>query len=218
MASSIALEDRMEAEFAAARAQIRQFQTQAERSYEETHQRFRKLLDVSHRIRKLIQPRLEILAHKFEFEAKPTIFHSRQHYHSTVTCAFHSELARISLRFALGHDSEIRTLFLEQDLEILPIYIKFPAHARLEIPLEEFDEAATGRWLDDRLVDFIRTFIQIQFTEQYQRDHMVTDPIANVRFPKSFAKMTLQHRGQTYYFISDETCWEFERREGVGAV
>jgi YHS domain-containing protein len=217
MGSTEELERRLEAEFAAARSQIRKFQDDAGRAYETVHQRYRAFLQAAHWIRLLVQPRLEVLARKFSCDARPVIHHGRHRYQSAVTCQFPSELAQIALKFALIHDPDIVNLFLDYDLDILPIYIRFTPHDRLVMPIEAFDEARVARWIDDRVVDFTRTYLQIQFTEPYQRDHMVSDPIANVRFPKSYAKMTLQYEGRTYYLISAETCWEFEKQHGIGA-
>lgn len=211
------LERRLAAEIAAARDQVRKFQEEAERAYEAVHERYRRFLAIARRIRKLVQARLAALARKFPCEARPTVFHGARRYHGAVTVAVRCELAEVKFRLALSHDSDVRTLYLYYDLDILPIYIKFTPHERLELPLEAFDEAAVARWIDDRLVEFARAYLQIPLTEPYQREHMVTDPIANVRFPKSFARMSLQHQGRTYYFISDETCWEFEKRQGIGA-
>ena len=73
---------------------------------------------------------------------------------------------------------------LSYDLEILPIFVKFNPHAELEIPLEKVDRATVEAWLDDRLIEFAQTYVTIHFTDQYHHDHMASDPVANVRFPK----------------------------------
>ena len=44
---------------------------------------------------------------------------------------------------------------------------------------------------------------------------MVEDPIAHVRFPKVAAATTLEWQGQKYYFISEDTCREFEKQQGT---
>ena len=210
------LDARIAAEIETAQAQIRQFQREAEQSYEAIHDRYKRFLKVARRTRRLVQVRLETLARRFTFTARPTFFHAEHRFQGAVACSFPSELAQVMLRFSLSHDGDLLNVYLDYDLELLPIYVKYTPHERLEQPLDNFDEAAVARWLDDRVVDFVRTFLQIPLTEAYQREHMVTDPIANVRFPRSFARMKLDFKGKTFYFISDETCWEFERRNGIG--
>ena len=81
-----------------------------------------------------------------------------------------------------------------------------------------FRSAGVAQWFDDRLVDFAKLFLSIQFVQSYQQDHMVSDPVANIRFPKSFARSSLEKDGKTYYFVSDLTRKEFEKsRSNRGA-
>ena len=70
-----------------------------------------------------------------------------------------------------------------------------------------------GRWIDDRIVSFVRTYLALHENEHYLKDHMVEDPVAGVRFPKFAAAATLESGGKTFYFISDETRSEFQRRQ-----
>ena len=44
---------------------------------------------------------------------------------------------------------------------------------------------------------------------------LVSDTVAGISFPKYFAAATLDHGGTTYYFVSDETRREFEKRHGL---
>ena len=57
-------------------------------------------------------------------------------------------------------------------------------HARLDIPLEEYDEAAVSAWLDDRLVDFANAYLELHLTKQYQERVLVPDTVAGISFPK----------------------------------
>ena len=98
------------------------------------------------------------------------------------------------------------------DLEILPLYVRFNPHSELEIPLEKVDRNAVENWLDDRLVEFAQTYVTIHFNDQYHQDRMVTDPVANVRFPKTTAQSSLEKEGKEYHFISEQTRREFEQR------
>ena len=65
---------------------------------------------------------------------------------------------------------------------------------------------------DDRIVDFVKTYVALHENQYYLKDYLVDDPIAGVRFPKYAAAATLDVSGKTYYFISDETRAEFESR------
>jgi YHS domain-containing protein len=217
MSSVADLEQRLASEIETARNQVRAIQNRAEQSFEATRSRFRVFLKVARQIRKLARARLEVLARKIPMEGRPSIVRSRNSYHLAIACHVPSELAQVKLRFALGHDADLQNLSLDYELDVLPVYLRFAPREHLDLPVADYREETVARWLDDRIVDFARVFLQIPLTEQYQRDHMVVDPVANISFPRGFARMTLKHDGRTYYFISDETCWEFERKHGIGA-
>ncbi|HEV8067021.1 MAG TPA: hypothetical protein VGP76_04740 [Planctomycetaceae bacterium] len=62
---------------------------------------------------------------------------------------------------------------------------------------------------NDRLIEFAQIYVTIPFTDEY---HPATDPVANVRFPKVFARSTLEKSGKKYHVISDQTRRDFEQR------
>jgi YHS domain-containing protein len=96
-------------------------------------------------------------------------------------------------------------------LEIVPTFFHFEPHSELAFPLDAVDEEAAGRWVDDRIVDFVRTYIATAESESYAQQHMVEDPVAKIRFPDFAAGATLEWQGQKYYFIGEETRKAFEQ-------
>ena len=101
------------------------------------------------------------------------------------------------------------------DLEIIPVLMQFKPHDEVEFPLDAVDREAVGKWIDDRIVDFVQTYFAMGENEIYLKDQMVEDPIAHVRFPRVAAATTLQWQGQTFYFIGEETRREFEQQQGT---
>src|SRR5262249_19354321 len=141
----------------------------------------------------------------------------RDHFYArSVTLNVKSELASvIKLGFRLSHDSDVRLILLDYNLEIIPVYFRFNPHARMEMPLEAYDEGVVGKWLDDCLIEVANTYLELHSTKQYQERVMVSDTVAGVTFPEYFAAATLDHGGTTYYFISDETRREFAKQHGL---
>jgi YHS domain-containing protein len=131
------------------------------------------------------------------------------------TLDFQSNLARIRLRLSASTDQDVRKLVLDYNLEILPILMKFDSHAQAEWPLDAIDRQAIANWVDDRIVDFVKTYLSLHENEYYLKDHMVEDPIAGVRFPKFAAAATLEAEGKTWYFIGEETRREFAAKRGI---
>jgi YHS domain-containing protein len=79
------------------------------------------------------------------------------------------------------------------------------------------DEAAAGRLVDDRIVDFVRAHLSMGEDEIYTRYHVVEDPVAHVRFPDFAAGATLEWQGKMYYFLGEETHQEFAREHEIKA-
>ncbi len=199
---------RLDEQVEKARKGVEQKQTELKEAYEGRKERYRTFLRLMEDLRGVARPRLEKLAERCKFDAVPT----EDADGKNVVLKFKTPVARVQLRLAATHDTEVRNLVLVYDLEILPLYVRFNPHAELEIPLEKVDRATVENWLDDRLVEFAQTYVTIHFTDQYQQDHMVVDPAANVRFPKTYAHSSLEKAGKTYYFISEQTRREFENR------
>jgi YHS domain-containing protein len=191
-----------------ARKGVEQKQTELKEAYEGRNQRYQTFLRLMDELRGVARPRLEKLAERCKFDAVP----KEDADGKSLLLKFKTPVARVQLRLSATHDTEVRNLVLVYDLEILPLYVKFNPHAELEIPLDKVNRAAVETWLDDRLVEFAQTYVTIHFTDQYHQDHMVVDPVADVRFPKVFAQSTLEKEGKMYYFISEQTRREFEQR------
>lgn len=208
MADMNSFTKRLDEQLAQARAQVERIQADAQQAYEGRKQRYQAFLRVLDDLRDVARPRLEKLAEHCKFDAIPTEGADGK----SVLLNFQTPVARVRLRLSATHDTEVRNLVLGYDLEILPIFVKYNPHAELSMPLDKVDRAAVESWLDDRLIEFAQSYITIHFTDEYHKDHLVMDPVANVRFPKVFAQSSLEQGGKTHYFISDQTRREFEKR------
>ena len=211
MADINSLLQRIDAEFTAADDQIKSFQQEQVQEYEARKQRLAKLETVFHQLREVWRPRLEALAVKFGDKVKvtPTFTPSSR----SAEFAFRSKLAHIVLRFSVTTDSEVRKVILASDLDILPILMRFEPHSETEFPLDSVDINAAAKWIDDRIVAFVKTYLSLHQNDLYLKDMMVEDPVAGVRFPKYAAAATLEVNGKTYYFIGESTRKEFEAKQ-----
>ncbi|WP_422931526.1 hypothetical protein [Singulisphaera sp. PoT] len=127
-----------------------------------------------------------------------------------------SDLAGVvKLTFRLTHDVDVRQIQLDYNLEIVPVFFQFNPHARLEIPLEGYDEAVVQEWLDDRIIEFAKTYMQMHDTKEHERRVMVSDTVAGVSFPGPFTAATLDFDGSTYDFISEASRRELVMKHGL---
>ncbi len=210
------LTERIDAEFLGFQKSVEEFQVAAQSEYEARDARFREqFVPAAKRVVELIRPRLQALVERFKdrVNVEPVVTeHLRE-----VTLKFDSPVARIELTFRLSHDAEVKNLVLDQNLDILPILMKFDSHADLTIPMDKIDDNAVVKWFDDRIVSFVQTVKAMHQNQYYLKSHLVADPVAGVQMPKYAAKATLEVDGKTYYFVSDETKREFETRRATGA-
>lgn len=212
MTDTAALAGRIDSEFQDVQKQIASFQKAAEQEYSARQQRYQQqYLPAVQRLVEVLKPRLQVLVDKFQDKVHVTPVVS-EHQHQ-VTFRFSVPVARIELTFRVSHDADVKHLVFDQDLDVLPILMQFDKHASLTVPLDKIDEAKVCQWFDDRIVAFVKTFLAIHQNRYYQKDILVTDPVAGVEMPRFAAKCSLESGGKTYYFVSEETRREFEAKQ-----
>jgi YHS domain-containing protein len=208
MADVANLLKRINAEFSALEGKIEHARAEQLQEHHERRKRLTTFEKQMEAVPPVWEPRLKALQQRFGDQIKVTpVLTSTSR---AVTLQFQSDLARIRLRFSAAADREIRKLILNYDLEIIPVFMQFASHQEAEWPLEGFDMQTAADWLDDRIVDFVRTYLSLYENEHYLKEQMVQDPVAGVRFPSYAAATSLEWGGKKYYFIGEETRREFE--------
>lgn len=207
------LANRLDAEFLALAEKTKKFQAEQVEAHKGRQQRLAQLGKIFEELRGIWGPRLELLMKKFgeRVKATPRILPSTRE----ATFEFKSPLASVRLKLSAYTDSDVQKLILAYDLEIIPVLMRFKPHEEIEFPLQAVDKEAVARWVDDRLVQFVQTYMSIGDSEFYLKEHMVEDPIAHVRFPDLVAAGTLEWAGRKYYFVGDETRREFARQNNI---
>jgi YHS domain-containing protein len=204
------LPERIDAEFARSRERLDELRRQKVDDYQGRRDRLALFDKACEALRGVWAPRLETL--KKAFGEKVQVTPNASSGRREAVFSFTSNLARITLRFTATTDFDVRNLVLEYTLEILPVLMAFPDQARIEQSFDQIDPKAIGAWVDDRIVDFVRTYLSLHENEYYLKAHMVEDPVAHVRFPKFAAATTLERGGKTFYFIANQTREEFEAK------
>ncbi len=210
MESNNSLSGRLDAEFAATRDRISGQQAESIRVSEATHVRFDAFTLLRERLNELAAPRLKQLQDRLPGAAMTSV-PSSQGDSASFRLAW--DLAVMTVDFSLSHDGSLVNAFLDYNLDIVPVFIAFDRHSRLEIPLDpvacDYDKIA--QWLDDRIVDFVHTYMAMQFSTLYQGDNMAIDPVAHMSFPKAFASSSMEYGGKTFHFLSEKTRRQFEQ-------
>lgn len=205
---------RIDKEFNSAQEKLKAFQAEKAQEHVERQQRFDKFGGILSGLVEVWRPRLDALRTKFGDRAnvEPTITPGRR----SAAFQFKTDLARVDLRLTAYTDADVRNVIFSYDLDILPILMKYESHAEIKFPLDAVDRVALANWLDDRIVDFVRTYVSLHENQYYLKGHMVEDPIAKIQFPKYAAGATLEHQGKTLYFVDERTRDEFVKGKGAG--
>jgi len=181
----------------------------------EQRNRLEQLGKVVDELREVWKPRLELLVKEFGNRVKATVHVVPSMRDATFY--FQSSLAHVRLRFTALTDRDFQRLILSYLLEITPAVIHYRPYAHVEFPLNAVDKEAAAKWIDDRIVDFVKTYLSMGETDLYPKDQIVEDPVARVRFPRFAAAATLERKGEKFYFISEETRRKFEAEQQAGA-
>ena len=207
------LAGRIDAEFSAAAEKVRRFQVEKVEEHKERQKRLEQVGRIFEELGNIWRPRLELLVKKFGDGVKvtPKLVPSRRE----AVFDFQSSLAEVHLKFSAYADWDVRKVILSYDLKILPALMQFTPHAEMEFPLGAVDKDTVSKWIDDRIVEFVQTYLTIGDSESYLKDYMVQDPVALVRFPSFAAGATLEWKGKTYYFVGEETRREFARQNQI---
>jgi hypothetical protein len=206
---------RIDAEFQAVEAKVKKMQVEQAEGHKQRQQRLEHLGKVFDELRDIWKPRLELLIKKFgdRVQATPRIVPSTRE----VSMEFQSRQARVRLKLSAFTDQDVQNIFLNYDLEIIPVLMHFKPHDEVAFPLNAVDKEAVAQWIDDRIVDFVQTYFALGENDIYLKEQMVEDPIAHVCFPKMAAVATVDWDGKKYYFIGADTRGEFAKQHGLGA-
>lgn len=117
--------------------------------------------------------------------------------------------ATVNFGFGVGHDEQIEKVLLYSDLEILPVFFKFSPHSDTDFLLDHVDDEAAAKWVEQQIVNFVDTYLQLEQSDQYQRESLVTDPVCGMRIRKSVATTSQACQGTTYYFCTGRCASKF---------
>ncbi|VAX36214.1 hypothetical protein MNBD_PLANCTO02-342 [hydrothermal vent metagenome] len=156
---------------------------------------------------KTLEPRMKKLASFFDNAKLHASNEAKKHYS---ICEFkHSSQypASVKLTLSIAHDAEIEHLLLVYNLDILPVFFKFKANEQAAFVLDHLNMKQAEEWIDEKILLFVDTYMQLEQTDQYQQGLLVTDPVCGMRFRKSIATAETKYIDHTYFFCSHH-CYE----------
>lgn len=154
----------------------------------------------------VIRPRMDELARHFD-NATITERHGDSDFHSV--CEFsHTPRfpATVTFDICLLPGDDYTALTARYSLEILPVLMEFKRDEERSFPLEDADEAM-GLWVEEKIVEFVDTYLRLETHPLYQKENVVSDPVCGMQIAATAATSRVVLTGHTIYFCS-EVCKE----------
>lgn len=166
--------------------------------FEPKYRQFEQLAD--RLLTEVIQPRLEAVARFFPgARVRPAV-----QEHRCVAwfgfCQRFPATARVEL--TVDADQPLDQIVLRFDLSIMPSFMKYDAHDKLPLPLENVDEQLAAAWVEERLLAFLDAYLQLDRGEDDSSEILAIDPVCGMQVNAATALQS-DHRGHAYYFCSE---------------
>jgi YHS domain-containing protein len=168
---------------------------------EARHQRYTALADDL--VQEVIRPRMEKLKTHFD---NARISQARCSRHTCCVQFEHTARfpATATLEIGVTRDGEIRTLVLQSQLEILPIFFPLDGRDALTLSLDAVDKEKAAAWVEAKILYFVDSYLRLETSNQHQEQNIVIDPVCGMRVNKAFAPVQTTYLGHTYYFCVPE--------------
>jgi YHS domain-containing protein len=111
--------------------------------------------------------------------------------------------ATARIGFAVEHDLKWRRAYLRYEVSMMPLFVNLNEEDRLEMSLEEPDEAQAAPWVEERLLEFLEAYLQIDRGPADADDESATDPVCGMRIQRGEAAGSFVYRGHPYFFCSE---------------
>lgn len=164
-------------------------------------QRERLAAVAKHKIETVILPRMKELARHFD-NSKVEVLHTDADYNCI--CEFvHTPRFPANVRLGIALlPGKNENLTARYDLNILPVLMEYNRSSEEIFPLGGDEEPLAG-WVDDRILEFIDTYLRLETHPFYQKDNTVLDIVCGMRIPSTLATSTAERHGRTFYFCSE---------------
>ncbi|MBN8625568.1 MAG: YHS domain-containing protein [Planctomycetes bacterium] len=155
----------------------------------------------------IVRPRLEKVAAFFPNAAPPRKVDPA---HCTWWFGYCERFpASVKLDLSCGHDEDVRSLYVIQELRMTPSFTTYDRFERLAQPLDDVDLETVTTWVEDRLTAFVHAYLQLEAADRQQCQGLATDPVCHMRIVKDDAAGHLDYRGHRFYFCAPSCRDEF---------
>ncbi|ALC16626.1 hypothetical protein DSOUD_1854 [Desulfuromonas soudanensis] len=160
----------------------------------------------------VVLPRIRAVAHHFNNavveESLGEDFRCACHFGHTARFP-----ATVTLTVSIMPGDRYENLVLHHTLEILPEFIDYERHCDHRISPGSRSDDTAGRWVEEKMLRFLDTYLQLETHPIYQKENLVTDPVCGMRLPLAEAAGSIQREGREIFFCS-QACRDTYLKEG----
>ena len=164
-------------------------------------QKDRLAVDAKRRIETVVHPMMqELLQHfdngKVEVQLKDDCF--------GCVCEFaHTPRFPATVGFGIALLPGNETSYtVRSELNILPVLMEYNRNSEALFLLEGDNEALSS-WVEDRILEFVDTYLRLETHPLYQKDNTVIDIVCGMHIPFTAATGSVVRDGRTFYFCSE---------------
>ena len=110
--------------------------------------------------------------------------------------------AATKLSLSVARSPEGTLGYVTYSLEIIPILMAYHGECHLEFDPAAPNEQEIAEWVEERLLEFVETYLRVGSEPQYQRTNLQIDPVCGMSLSIADIDEKLMVRGHTYHFCS----------------
>jgi YHS domain-containing protein len=175
--------------------------------YAERRRRFEEL--AQHLNMDVIRPRLETVASYF---TNSSVQEEEQPNRSSCWFGFCQRFpATTQLEFAVEHDVRFEKLIVHTRTRMMPAFVRFCEQDRLPVPLDIVADDQVADWVEERLLEFLDTYLRIDGGGEEFAEEPATDPVCGMQILRSTAAASDSYYGHPYFFCCEECRVKFQQ-------
>lgn len=174
--------------------------------YRLRRQRFQELAQRLNRT--IINPRLETIASYFANSS----MHQVPPTENRSSCWFEfceRFPAVTQIEFTVEHDVAFKNLIIYTQTRMMPAFLRFNEQDKLSLPLDSVHDRQVADWVEERLFEFLDTYLRIDGGGEPLGEDLVTDPVCGMRIIRSTAATREFYDGRPYFFCCYECSAKF---------
>lgn len=111
-----------------------------------------------------------------------------------------------TLCFSISPGPDSMGFVVQYDLTILPIFVDYKKHDEDTFSFTDAGRSSALAWVEERIFEFLDTYMNVRNHPAYQKSNMVTDPICGMVFPVASAADSIKIDERKIVYFCSLTC------------